>query len=74
MKNKIVGFTEEAKKKFAGASERLFLYDSEVANCPEYVLVRGFRGRFTVSEQLLIERKSDLRELTDKEIVAVFAD
>ena len=73
MKNKIVGFTDEAKQKFAGASERLFLYVSEVANCPDYVLVRGFRGRFTISEQLLIEKKSDLRELSEKEILSLFA-
>lgn len=66
--NDIVVFNEQGRNKFAKSAERLFLYVGNVANNPQYAIVKGFRGKYIISEEMFIENKDDLRVLTDEEI------
>jgi hypothetical protein len=66
--NDIVVFNEQGRNKFAKSAERLFLYVGNVANNSQYAIVKGFRGKYIISEEMFIENKDDLRVLTDGEI------
>lgn len=65
--NTIVMFNEQGKRKFPKAGERLFLYIGDVENNPQYAVVKGFRGKYIIGEEMFIEDKDDLRALTAEE-------
>jgi len=65
--NTIVVFNDQGRQKFSKSAERLFLYVGDVENNPQYAVVKGFRGKYIISEEMFIENKSDLRELTSEE-------
>jgi len=69
--NTVVCFNENGKAKFGDASGRIFLYVGEVANNPQYVIVKGFRGKFSIGDEF-IENIDDIRELTPEEVKAFF--
>lgn len=67
----IVGFNEEGKRKFTDARDRLFIFIGAIPNNPQYVIVRGFRGRFAFGDEF-IEDINDLRVLSPEEVHAHF--
>lgn len=69
--NTIVVFNDQGRQKFAKSAERLFLYVGDVENNPDYAVVKGFRGKYIISEEMFIESKSDIRELTSDEIASI---
>lgn len=69
--NTIVVFNDQGRKKFSKSAERLFLYVGDVENNNQYAIVKGFRGKYIISEEMFIENKNDLRELTVEEISSI---
>jgi len=67
-KNAIVMFNEQGKEKFRKSAERMFLYVADLENNPQYAIVKGFRGKYIISEEMFIENKDDLRALSPEEI------
>lgn len=72
-KNTIVGFSEKGVEKFPKIRDRVFLYLGEIPNNPNYVIVRGFRGRFAFGEEF-IEQKDDIAALTESEVSEFFSE
>ena len=69
--NTIVVFNDQGRQKFAKSAERLFLYVGDVENNANYAVVKGFRGKYIIGEEMFIESKSDIRELTSDEITSI---
>jgi len=70
-KNMIVGFNENGKSKFPHLSNDVFLFMAEIPNSPNWVIVRGFRGKFTLGCEF-VENVDDLRVLSEEEVNTIF--
>lgn len=66
--NTIVKFNESGRRKFPKSADRLFLYVGDVENNPDYMVVKGFRGKYLISDEMFIESKNDIVPLTSGEI------
>ena len=69
----VLGFNEKGQAKFTRAKERLFLYIADLPNNNDFIIVRGFRGKFSFGDEI-IERREDMRELTETEVANFFND